>query len=90
MNSDIYTFEGVKTAASHEATAAIARVLGNEEYDASKVPKWVKIVGLSVVDSLEKMSGNFKYVVSVKIQPISDKGVFVSTQLRSNEDVQRC
>ena len=88
MNSDIYTFDGVKKAASFEATEAIARVIGREEYDPSKVPKWVKAVGLSVVASLEKMSGNFKYVVSVRIQPISEKGIFVSIQQKSYDDVQ--
>ena len=69
MNSDIYTFEGIKKTASYEAAEAIALVLDQRRYEASKTTGWVKDVGCAVLQSLEKMSGNFKYIVNVRIQP---------------------
>ena len=77
MNSDIYTFEGIKKAASYEAAETIARVLDKKIYDASKITGWVDDVGCAVLQSLEKMSGNFKYIVNIRLQPKSATGMTV-------------
>uniref|UniRef100_A0A7S2GI66 Dynein light chain Tctex-type 1 n=1 Tax=Octactis speculum TaxID=3111310 RepID=A0A7S2GI66_9STRA len=65
--SDIFDFNELKKHASDIGEHAAATVLHNSVYQAAKVAKWSDEISKITIQELQRLSRNFKYVVSCLI-----------------------
>lgn len=68
------SFSSLSEQVRHTVTNSVDKVLGSATYDASKVPAWVDSITAEILDYLQKLSEEFKYVVTVVMLQRSNTG----------------
>eukprot|EP00386_Alphamonas_edax_P009528 GDKI01031311.1.p1 GENE.GDKI01031311.1~~GDKI01031311.1.p1 ORF type:complete len:118 (-),score=46.24 GDKI01031311.1:258-611(-) len=78
-SNQITTFLALKESANRMVKTTVDNVLGTASYNPKDVQQWVDTITQSVMERLQELNDNFKYIVSAIILQRSNAGFHTST-----------
>eukprot|EP00930_Biecheleria_cincta_P072763 TRINITY_DN60112_c0_g1_i1.p2 TRINITY_DN60112_c0_g1~~TRINITY_DN60112_c0_g1_i1.p2 ORF type:complete len:131 (+),score=24.77 TRINITY_DN60112_c0_g1_i1:50-394(+) len=77
---NIVSFVRIKDEANVRLPQCIEEVLGGvKEYSQSKVEEWTNSLGQAVLDKMQELSSNFKYVINITLMEKKGAGMHTSS-----------
>lgn len=73
-NGQVMEFSAMYDQIQSEVRNTLDHVLGNATYDTADVPAWVDTITSGILERLQVMSENYKYIVSINILQRTNAG----------------